>query len=165
MAEVKDRTGEYLKPGEEIPDGYRLNSFTGALRLKNPLSLAPSPADQQILAQVGDKPLVELCREVVDSIGDDTGAKNSVGATAFNDPHPRLTAFGYVPDTQKAEGPVHPDDSDEPVQHTDVLAANAQAVADGALVAEIDAQTARPAEDTKLTPTGEKKAAKHGKAK
>lgn len=162
MAEVKDRTGEYLEPGEDLPDGYQLNSFTGALRLKNPLSLAPSPADQQILASVGDKPLIELCAEVVDSIGDDTGAKNSEGATALGDTHPRLTAFGHVPNTEKAEGPERPDTSDEPVQHIEVPPANAQAVAEGALIADRDAETARPAEGTKLKPHGAKKANKHG---
>lgn len=162
MTAAKDRTGEYLKPGEDLPDGYRLNSFTGALRLKNPLSLAPSPADQQILASVGDKPLIELCAEVVDSIGSDKGAKNSEGATALNDPHPRLTAFGHVPDTQKAEASAQPDNTDEPVQHIEVPPANAIAVAEGALIADRDAETAQPAEPTKLTPAGQKKANKHG---
>jgi hypothetical protein len=154
MAEEKDRTGEYLKPGDDLPDGYRLNSFTGALRKKNALSLAPSPADQQILASVGDKPLIELCAEVVNSIGDDTGAKHSEGATALSDTHPRLTAFGHVPQTQSAEGPLTPDESDELVQHTDVLPTNAQAVADGALIADSDTETEKS--------KGHKKGTKHG---
>jgi hypothetical protein len=48
-----------------LPQGKRLNSFTGEVIDEKPLSLAPSPADQRILSMTGDKPLIDLCAEAV----------------------------------------------------------------------------------------------------
>lgn len=122
-----------------LPEGKRRNSFTGEIIDCKPLSLAPSPADQRILAMYGDKPLIELCKEVVDSIGDDSGpnVETHVGPSLTEDSHPRLAPLPYVPETQSLVGPLTPEESDEPVQHIDVLPANAQAIADGAEIADV----------------------------
>jgi hypothetical protein len=122
-----------------LPEGKRRNSFTGEIIDKKPLSVAPSPADQRILSMYGDKPLIELCKEVVDSIGDDSGpdVETHVGPSLTEDSHPRLAPLPYVPDTQKLVGPLTPEESDEPVQHIDALPATAQALADGAELADV----------------------------
>lgn len=124
---------------KEIPAGKRINTFTGELEDAPPLSIAPSPADQRILSMIGDKPLIELCKEVVDSLGNDDGpdVETHVGPSLTEDSHPRLAPLGYVPETQDLVGPERPDEPGEPVQHIEVLPATAQAVADGAEIADV----------------------------
>ena len=143
---------------KELPEGKRYNSFTGEIIDKKPLSVAPSPADQRILANIGDKPLIDLCKEVVDSIGDDSGpdVETHEGPSLTEDSHPRLAPLGYVPQTQKLVGPVTPDDTDEPVQHIDALPATAQAIADGVELA--DVSDARQKKVEKLVKEAQKNA-------
>lgn len=143
---------------EEIPANKKINSFSGDVVDKHPLLLAPSPADQRILSQVGDKPLVDLCNEVVASIGDDSGPGDNKpgGPSTTEDSHPRLASLPYIPETRKTPKPEAPEAG--PVQHEDVPPTNAQLVEEGAEVIKLE----RPPKDDpkKVTLRNDIKAAK-----
>jgi hypothetical protein len=134
----------------DVPAGKKVNGFTGELEDAAPLTLAPSPTDQRILAAPpndvdpvtgeGGTPLIELCQQVIDGLGNtdpDAGidVENHVGPSLQGDPLPGVTPLPILveQETVNEDITVKPD-----VQHVDVLPPNAQAVADGAEVAPIE---------------------------
>jgi hypothetical protein len=141
----------------DVPAGKKVNGFTGELEDAAPLTLAPSPTDQRILAAPpndvdpvtgeGGTPLIELCQQVIDGLGNtDPNAgidvENHVGPSLQGDPLPGVTPLAVLveQETPHEDITVKPD-----VQHVDVLPPNAQAVADGAEVAPIEIPEVAPA--------------------
>lgn len=143
-----------------VPVGKKVNGFTGELEDAAPLTLAPSPTDQRILAAPpngvdpvtgeGGTPLIELARQVVDAatsgqVADGTAGIDvsaHVGPSLQEDPLPGVTPLPVLvsQETPHEDITLTPD-----IQHVDVLPPNAQAVADGAVVAPIEIPEVAPA--------------------